>query len=352
MVLKATLVTGCAGFIGFHVAKRLLKEGTPVIGYDDLNSYYDQNLKRDRISKLKFMSSKSGTFFDLIEAKLEDFEILSQVFKGKNKYHKNIPVPKLVINLAAQAGVRYSIKNPSAYIQSNLVGFSNILELSKLNNIENLLYASSSSVYGGNKKYPFSELDNVNHPVSLYGATKRANELLAHSYSSLFDLPATGLRFFTVYGPWGRPDMALFIFTKSILNNVPIDVFNYGDMTRDFTYIDDIVESIIRLLDKPATKDENFDFLRPNQSSSWAPHRIFNIGNSKPAKLSDYIDALEECLGKKAIKNYLPMQPGDVKSTYSNTELLESWIKFKPNTAIKDGVSNFVNWYKDYYRVN
>ena len=342
-------VSGSAGFIGFHLTKRLLERGSPVIGYDDINCYYDQNLKKARISQLNSISKENDTFFELIEAKLENYSSLDKVFKGKNLKEENIPTPKLVVNLAAQAGVRYSIENPNAYIQSNLVGFGNILEMCRQHEIKHLVYASSSSVYGGNTKLPFSEKDSVDHPVSLYAASKKSNELMAHSYSHLYGLPATGLRFFTVYGPWGRPDMALFLFTKAILENRPINIFNNGEMIRDFTYIDDIVESLIRVIDKPAKKDDNFNTLDPNPSTSWCPHKVFNIGNSRPTALMDYISAIEECLEITAKKNFLPMQPGDVKATAADTSLLESWIDFKPFTPVKEGVENFVNWYKDFY---
>ena len=257
--------------------------------------------------------------------------------------------PKIVVNLAAQAGVRYSIENPDAYLNSNLVGFMNLIENCRKFNIKHFIYASSSSVYGGNTNLPFSECDNVDHPVSLYAATKKANELIAHSYSHLFNIPSSGLRFFTVYGPWGRPDMALFLFTKSIIDGKPIKVFNNGNMIRDFTYVDDIVESIERLIGKLPEKNNNFDLINPNPSYSWAPYRIFNIGNSSPVSLMDYISEIEEALGKKAIKEYLPMQPGDVSETSANTKLLEDWVDFRPNTSVKDGILNFVNWYRDYY---
>ena len=257
--------------------------------------------------------------------------------------------PKKVINLAAQAGVRYSIENPNTYIQSNIVGFGNILELCKLFQIEHLVYASSSSVYGGNKLRPFSELHNVDHPVSIYAASKRANELMAHTYSHLFQVPTTGLRFFTVYGPWGRPDMALFLFTKAIIENKSIKVFNHGKMERSFTYIDDIVESITRLIDKIPSKNLNYDYLTPRPNNSWAPFKIFNIGNSKPIKLLDYIDEIELNLGKKALKEFLPLQPGDVPATSTDCEELEKWIDFKPQISVKEGVKKFIEWYQEYY---
>ena len=346
-----TLVTGAAGFIGFHLSKKLLERGTPVIGLDDINDYYDVNLKRARIDELYKISKKTKTFFELIESKLENYDVLKNIFDGKNLNGNNIPIPQLIVNLAAQAGVRYSIENPNIYVQSNIVGFHNILEISKNSNIQHLVYASSSSVYGGNTKFPFSESDSVNHPVSLYAATKKTNELLAHTYSHLYDIPATALRFFTVYGPWGRPDMALFLFTKAILDNKTINIFNNGDMARDFTYIDDIIESVIKVLDKPATKYKEFNKSKPDPSTSWAPHRIFNIGNSKPTKLMDYIKIIEDILGIKANKNFMPMQPGDVKITYADTSKLENWINFKPSTNIEVGVTNFIKWYLDFYQI-
>ena len=335
------LITGVAGFIGFHLAKSLLENKFTVIGIDNLNSYYDINLKKERKRILQEKSKLLNVPFHFYEKSIENKEDLEYIFK---KHH-----PKKVVNLAAQAGVRYSISNPEVYIQSNLVGFGNILECCKNFQIVNLLYASSSSVYGGNKNLPFSETQSVNHPVSLYAATKKANELMAHTYSSLYNLPATGLRFFTVYGPWGRPDMALFLFTKSIIEGRPIKIFNKGNMTRDFTFIDDIIKSMMLLLEKPATKDINFDYLNPNPSTSWAPHRIFNIGNSSPTRLMDYIKEIERCLKKEAIKEFIEMQPGDVKDTASNTDLLDKWIGFKPSTTISEGVSKFVDWYLDFY---
>ncbi len=338
---KRKLVTGAAGFIGFHLCKRLLKEGIEVIGIDNINEYYDQKLKFSRIKILEEISKESKTNFKFIRADLEDKEVINATFEEYK--------PDIVINLAAQAGVRYSIENPDAYINGNLVGFGNILEACRKTRVSHLIYASSSSVYGGNKKMPFSESDNVDHPISLYAATKKCNELMAHAYSHLFNIPSTGLRFFTVYGPWGRPDMALFLFTKAILNNEPIKIFNHGKMKRDFTYIDDIVESIFRLLLKPPSMNNNFDFLEPNPSISWAPYRVLNIGNSNPTELMDYIFAIEECLGIKAKKEYLGMQPGDVEATSSNTALLEEITGFKPKTTIKEGIKNFVDWYKTYY---
>jgi len=338
-----TIVTGSAGFIGFHLCKKLIESGENVTGIDNLNSYYDVNLKLSRLKELNNLSKKSDNNFDFIKSDLEDTKEINDIFKEKK--------PKKVVNLAAQAGVRYSIENPSAYIQSNLVGFGNILEACRHNEVEHLLYASSSSVYGGNVKMPFKEQDSVNHPISLYAASKKANELMAHTYSHLYNLPTTGLRFFTVYGPWGRPDMALFLFTKAILENKPIKIFNNGHMTRDFTYIDDIVESMFRLLNKKPSSNINFKKDNPDPASSWAPYKVFNIGNSNPIALMDYIKAIESSLGIEAKKEYLPIQPGDVPSTSADTSLLEEWIGFKPSTSVKKGVNKFVEWYKDYYKI-
>ncbi len=336
------LVTGAAGFIGFHLSKKLIQRGDSVIGLDNLNSYYDKSLKTSRIDQLQIISKNNHNKFCLEEEDLQDSSCVKKLF---TKYK-----PDAVVNLAAQAGVRYSIENPMAYIESNLVGFGNILEGCRHNKVKHLIYASSSSVYGGNSKLPFSEKDSVNHPVSLYAASKKANELMAHTYSHLYDLPATGLRFFTVYGPWGRPDMALFLFTRAILDKKPIQIFNHGNMVRDFTYIDDIIESLLRVINKPATADKAFSTENPNPSTSWAPHRVFNIGNSCPTPLMEYISAIEDALGIKAIKEFLPMQPGDVPATAADTSELESWIGFKPNTKVSEGVKNFVKWYLDYYK--
>ena len=336
------LVTGAAGFIGFHITKRLLKDGFNVVGLDNINSYYDVNLKRARLNILNEFSKNLSNKFNFLEIDIKNNESLKKCFE---KYDCRV-----VINLAAQAGVRYSLENPSSYIDSNIVGFSNILENCRHNKVEHLIYASSSSVYGGNKKQPFMEDHNVDHPVSLYAASKKANELMAHTYSHLFNLPTTGLRFFTVYGPWGRPDMALFLFTKAIFENKPIQIFNHGEMTRDFTFIDDITESLSRIVQKKATSDSSFDLYNPNPKKSWAPYRIFNIGNSNPTKLMDFIFAIEEKIGKNAIKNYEEIQPGDVSSTFAETESLQKWIGFKPNTSIKDGIDKFVDWYKEYYK--
>ena len=335
------IITGAAGFIGYHLSKRLLEENISVIGIDNMNSYYDVNLKEARLQNLKNIVLKGDNFFSFIKADINNQSLINQIFE-ENK-------PEVVLNLAAQAGVRYSIENPSAYIQTNLVGFSNILEACRKYPVKQLIYASSSSVYGGNTKMPFSEREGANHPVSLYASTKRSNELLAHSYSHLYSIPSIGLRFFTVYGPWGRPDMALFLFTKAILNGEPIKVFNHDKMERDFTYIDDIIESIIRLIKRPPKPDKSFDTSNPRADISWAPHKIFNIGNSNPESLTDYISAIEDSLGIVAKKIFLPMQPGDVPSTYSDCSSLERYINFKPNTPIKDGVDKFVNWYKNFY---
>tara|TARA_Y100001968_G_C19454442_1_gene771587 strand:- start:32451 stop:33476 length:1026 start_codon:yes stop_codon:yes gene_type:complete len=336
------LVTGNAGFIGFHLAKRLIEEGIPVVGYDNINSYYDKNLKISRLKLLDELSRDLNKKYDFIESDLEDYDALIKVFERFR--------PTVVINLAAQAGVRYSIENPSSYVKSNILGFSNILESCKEYSVKHLIYASSSSVYGGNKKLPYSELHGVDHPVSMYAASKKANELMAHTYSHLYNLPTTGLRFFTVYGPWGRPDMALFLFTKAILNGEPIKIFNKGDMVRDFTYIDDIIESLFRLINKPASSDKNINYLYPNPSTSWAPYRVFNIGNSQPIPLMNFINEIELKLGIKAQKEFLPMQQGDVQSTSADTAELEKWVNFKPNTSVKEGISKFIDWYNSFYK--
>ena len=340
------LVTGAAGFIGFHLCSKLIKNGFNVIGFDNINNYYDKNLKKDRIEKLNNISLNEKDNFKFIKGDLANKKDLNKIFNNGFLGSKI----NIVINLAAQAGVRYSIENPSAYIDSNLVGFSNILEESRSNNIEHFIYASSSSVYGGNKKLPFREIDSVDHPVSLYAATKKSNELLAHTYSHLFKIPTTGLRFFTVYGPWGRPDMALFKFTKLMFDNKPIRVYNHGKMIRDFTYIDDVIESMFRLLDKPP--EEDFDYENPSPNKSWAPYQIFNIGNSNPTKLTDYINSIEKHLGKKPKIIFEDLQPGDVEATFAETSSLEKWINFKPSTSIDEGIKNFVDWYLDYYDKN
>ena len=336
-----TIVTGAAGFIGFHLCKRLILDGIKVVGIDNFNSYYDKSLKSNRTKLLLELAKSKNKNFEIIEANIEDEIVIKNIFiKFK---------PDKVINLAAQAGVRYSITNPDAYIKSNLIGFGVILECCREHKVDHLVYASSSSVYGGNTLMPFCERQSVDHPVSLYAATKKSNELMAHSYSHLYSIPTTGLRFFTVYGPWGRPDMALFLFTKGIIENSPIKIFNNGNMIRDFTFIDDVIESLIRILNKPPTKDKMFNTDNPNCASSWAPYKIFNIGNSNPTKLMDYIEAIEMHLGKKAKKEFLPMQPGDVPGTNSDCSALEEWIKFKPNTSIYEGVGKFIEWYKNFY---
>ena len=334
-----TLVTGAAGFIGMHCALRLLDRGDEVIGIDNLNDYYDVSLKQARLAKL---SPKENFNFHKID--ISDRDAMADLFASEQ--------PDCVIHLAAQAGVRYSLTNPHAYINANLQGFMNVLEGCRHHQIGHLVYASSSSVYGGNETMPFSEHDNVDHPLSLYAATKKANELMAHTYSHLYQLPTTGLRFFTVYGPWGRPDMALFLFADAMLKNKPIDVFNDGNMVRDFTFIDDIVEGVIRVLDKPATPDAKFDALRPDPATSTAPYRVFNIGNGNPTPLMDYIGALETALGVTARKNFMPMQPGDVPATSADTSELGKWVGFQPDTPVVDGVQKFADWYLAYYQKN
>lgn len=331
------LVTGAAGFIGFHLSQRLLARGDEVVGVDNINDYYDVTLKQARLAQLK---SQNG--FKLVEMGIEDRAGMAELFQQEK--------PQRVVNLAAQAGVRYSIENPHAYIDSNLVGFTNILEGCRHNGVEHLVYASSSSVYGANTAMPFSVHQNVDHPVSLYAATKKANELMAHTYSHLYQLPTTGLRFFTVYGPWGRPDMALFLFTKSILEGKPIQVFNYGNHRRDFTYIDDIVEGVIRTLDHVASANAGWDGDKPDPGTSKAPYRLYNIGSNRPIELLRYIEVLEDCLGKKAEKELLPMQLGDVPDTYADVDALVEDVDYKPSTPIETGIENFVRWYRDYYR--
>jgi UDP-glucuronate 4-epimerase len=323
------LVTGAAGFIGFHVCQALLARGDDVVGIDNLNDYYSVQLKLARIDLLQAHANAQN--FKFLKLDIADNQTLSELFLK----HK----PERVVHLAAQAGVRYSIQNPQAYVQSNLVGFANVLEVCRHQQIEHLVYASSSSVYGGNTKLPFSELDNVDNPVSFYAATKKSNELMAQAYSHLYSIPTTGLRFFTVYGPWGRPDMSPILFANAIVNNETIKVFNNGDMLRDFTYIDDIVEGVMRVLDKVPTPLTELQ----------APHRIFNIGNNSPEELMQFIGLLENAFGKTAQKEYLPMQAGDVKATFADTSALEAWVGFKPYTPLENGVINFVNWYKSYY---
>jgi UDP-glucuronate 4-epimerase len=345
------LVTGAAGFIGYHVSQRLLERGIPVVGFDSLTPYYDPALKRARLSRLEAVASHQGIPFVQIHADLCDPLAVGSVFRGEAPDGSVLPCggPSRVVHLAAQAGVRHSLQNPEDYIQSNLVGFNHVLECCRRHGIAHFVYASSSSVYGGNTQLPFRESQSVDHPVSLYAATKKANELMAHAASHLHGLPATGLRFFTVYGPWGRPDMALFLFTKAILAGEPIDVFNHGRMVRDFTYIDDVVEAVTRVLDKPATPDCRFDSNQPAPEVSWAPHRLFNVGNAKPTPLLEYIEALEQALGIQAQKRFLPLQPGDVPCTAADTTALEAWIGFHPSTSVHEGVHRFVTWYRQYY---
>ena len=330
------LVTGAAGFIGSRLSERLLARGDEVLGYDNLNDYYDPALKQARLARLLPHAS-----FEFIKASLEDRPALDNAFATFK--------PQRVVNLAAQAGVRYSLENPQAYIDSNIVGFMNILEACRYNAIEHLVYASSSSVYGSNRKLPFAVEDSVDHPVSMYAATKKANELMAHTYSHLFGLPTTGLRFFTVYGPWGRPDMALFLFTRKILAGEPIDVFNNGKHTRDFTYIDDIVEGVIRTLDTVPGPDPRHDPMAPTPATSAAPYRVYNIGNHQPVELLRYIEVLEECLGRKARKRLLPLQAGDVPDTYADVEALQRDTGYAPSTSIEAGIERFVDWYRGFY---
>ena len=330
------LVTGVAGFIGFHLSKRLLERGDSVIGLDNINEYYDVNLKKARLGQLE---GKPG--FTFIQLDLADRKGMEKVF-SEEKFD-------YVLNMAAQAGVRYSLTNPHAYVDSNIVGFINILEGCRHAKVKHLVFASSSSVYGANTKMPFSVHHNVDHPVSLYAATKKANELMAHTYSSLYNLPCTGLRFFTVYGPWGRPDMALFLFTKAILEGKPIDVFNYGKMKRDFTYIDDIIEGVVRTTGKIPEPDSQWNGNNPDSATSYAPYKLYNIGNNNPVELMEFIKALEDCLGKEAKKNLLPIQLGDVPATYADVDDLTKAIGFKPSTPIEKGIKLFVDWYRGYY---
>ena len=332
------LVTGAAGFIGFHLSQQLLTRGDEVVGLDNLNNYYDVTLKKDRLNKLLGQSN-----FSFHKLDLADRESMAQLFREQRF--------DVVVNLAAQAGVRYSLQNPYAYVDCNLVGFTNILEGCRHSGVKHLVFASSSSVYGANTKTPFSVRDNVDHPISLYAATKKANELMAHSYSHLYGLPTTGLRFFTVYGPWGRPDMALFMFTKAILEKRPIAVFNYGKMKRDFTYIDDIIEGVIRVMDLIPVRKSSYSGSVPDFSTTNAPYKIYNIGNNQPVELMQFIEVLEACLGMKAEKNMLPLQPGDVPATYADIDELIEDVGFKPNTPIEVGIERFVAWYRSYYQV-
>lgn len=348
------LVTGTAGFIGYHVAQRLIARGDEVVGLDSINDYYDPRVKYGRLSNTgiekeyieynELITSRTSENYRFIQLNLEDKPNIDKLF-AEQKFDK-------VCHLAAQAGVRYSLVNPQAYVDSNIVGFVNILERCRHTNVAHLAYASSSSVYGLNETMPFSTRDNVDHPVSLYAASKKSNELMAHTYSHLFGLPTTGLRFFTVYGPWGRPDMALFLFTKAILEDRPIDVFNYGKMRRDFTYVDDIVEGIIRVIDHPPQGNPQWTGTAPDPSCSKAPYKVYNIGNSSPVELMDFIEAIEKTLGKKAQKNMLPIQPGDVPATWADVSDLVEDLEYQPNTSIQDGVERFITWYKGFYNIS
>jgi UDP-glucuronate 4-epimerase len=330
------LVTGAAGFIGMHLSKRLLERGDEVVGIDNLNDYYEVQLKHDRLKQLDGFDK-----FTFIKMDMADREAMAALFK-EQKFNR-------VMNLAAQAGVRYSLENPLAYVDSNLVGFANILEGCRHNKVEHLVYASSSSVYGSNTDMPFSVHDNVDHPVSLYAATKKSGELMAHTYSHLYDLPTTGLRFFTVYGPWGRPDMSPSLFAGAIMRDEAINVFNEGKMQRDFTYIDDIVEGVIRVIDKVATPNDKYDKSSPDPATSYAPYRVYNIGNNEPVELMEFIETIENAVGKKAEKNMMGMQDGDVVATYANIDALIDAVGFKPATPLKDGIQKFVDWYKEYH---
>ena len=351
MKKSKVLVTGTAGFIGFHLANRLVKDDYDVLGLDTINDYYNPNLKFDRLEEAGFEKEKiqwneltqstQNQNFQFVRMNLQDEKNLEKLFKSQQF--------DVVVNLAAQAGVRYSLENPKAYIDSNIIGFSNILENCRHQKVKHLVYASSSSVYGLNSKMPLSTQDNVDHPMALYAASKKSNELMAHAYSHLYNFATTGLRFFTVYGPWGRPDMALFLFTKAILNNQPINVFNHGKMIRDFTYVDDIVEGIVRVINNPPKGNPNWDANKPDPSSSPAPYKIYNIGNNNPVNLMDFIEAIESKLGKTAEKNMMPIQAGDVPATFADVSDLIENINYQPNTEIKDGVNSFIDWYKAYY---
>jgi len=345
------LVTGAAGFIGFHLVRRLVKEGYEILALDNINDYYSTDLKYDRLNILgipremiregKSVRSLSHDNLRFIKTDLENKPVINALFMEEDF--------EAIVNLAAQAGVRYSLKDPYRYIDSNITGFLNLLEGARYHSVKHLVYASSSSVYGANTNMPFSTSDNVDHPMSLYAASKKANELMAHTYSNLFDIPTTGLRFFTVYGPWGRPDMALFIFAKAILEDEPIEVFNHGNMERDFTYIDDIVEGIVRLIPKPPTANSSWNGESPDPSSSFAPYRVFNIGNSNPVKLMDFIGEIEEQIGVRAEKEMLPMQPGDVPKTWADVDDLYKYIDFRPRVGVQEGIKNFMDWYKEYF---
>ena len=337
------LLTGAAGFIGFHTATRLLERGDEVVGFDSVNDYYDVRIKERRLEQLHDLSQKTGTPFHFIRANLADQAAVTECFE-QHQFDR-------VIHLAAQAGVRYSIENPHSYVESNIIAFTNVLEACRYAKTPHLTYASTSSVYGANTRMPFSEHDGANHPLQFYAATKKANEMMAHSYSHLFGLPTTGLRFFTVYGPWGRPDMALFKFTKSILADEPITVFNHGNHTRDFTYVADIVEGVIRASDQIATPNADWNSDDPDPATSNAPYRLFNIGNNNPVKLSAYIEALEKALNKTAKQDLLPLQPGDVPDTYADSSELKKAVDYQPATPVDEGVANFVAWYRDYYQI-
>lgn len=347
------LITGTAGFIGYHLSQKLLERGDEIVGLDSINDYYDINIKygrlankgidKNRISYTKKIKSTKYENYQFIKLNLEDKDAINKLFKAE-KFDK-------VCNLAAQAGVRYSLTNPQTYIDSNIIGFFNILEACRHNNINHLAYASSSSVYGLNEKMPFSTRQNVDHPVSLYAASKKSNELMAHTYSHLFGLPTTGLRFFTVYGPWGRPDMALFLFTKAILENKPIKVFNYGKMKRDFTYIDDIVNGLIKVIDHPPQGNLEWSGTNPDASSSPAPYKIYNIGNNNPVQLLDFIKAIEKTLNREAKKEMLPIQPGDVPATWADVDGLIENLNYKPSTLIEEGIKKFIDWYRDFYKI-
>lgn len=336
------LVTGNAGFIGFHTARKLLERGDSVVGFDVVNDYYDPAIKEARLRILEETAQRTGSTYRFVRANLADRGAVEEAF-AQNGVSR-------VINLAAQAGVRYSIENPHAYVESNIVGFTNILEACRHGGVGHLVYASTSSVYGANKAMPFSEHKGVDHPLQFYAATKKANELMAHSYSHLYRLPTTGLRFFTVYGPWGRPDMALFLFTRAILEGKPIKVFNHGNHTRDFTYVDDIVEGVIRALDRPAAPDPAWDAMAPDPATSNAPYRIYNIGNNNPVKLTEYIEALEVALGRPAERELLPLQAGDVPDTFADVSDLERELGYRPTTSVREGVARFVEWYRAYHK--
>lgn len=355
-VARKILVTGAAGFIGFHLSRQLLEMGDQVIGIDNMNDYYDVNLKKARLAIIEKYSNFTFHKMDISDRRAMENLFANgttdeQSMNDVSEPRSSASAPRcfdIVVHLAAQAGVRYSLENPYAYVDSNLVGFMNILEGCRQSKVKHLVFASSSSVYGANTKMPFSVHDNVDHPVSLYAATKKANELMAHSYAALYNIPCTGLRFFTVYGPWGRPDMALFLFTKAILEGMPIDVFNHGNMKRDFTYIDDIIEGVIRVIDRIPTSSEEWNGTSPDPGTSFAPYKLYNIGNNNPVDLMEFIETLEECLGTKAEKNYLPLQAGDVPSTYADVNDLMEDVNYKPNTSVQEGIRRFVEWYQEF----